>query len=181
VSRGLTRSVHRVPYQELPLTCAHEPLSAMRIRQYAHFIVESETLSPEQITAILLIEPSVSRRGSRSTDPHIPRFNIWNYKARGEGRVDDLVTELVDFFEPLADRLQMLANEGLSIGISVMRSFDDSLGVEEDFSMLTGPSDLPEHLVKLPGQHQLLGLHLDVELMRRLVALNCLLDVDESG
>jgi Domain of unknown function (DUF4279) len=155
----------------------------MRIRQYAHFIVESETLSPEQITAILLIEPtSVSRRGSRSTEPHIPRFNIWNYKARGEGRVDDLVTELVDFFEPLADRLQMLlANEGLSIGISVMRSFDDSLGVEEDFSMLTGPSDLPEHLVKLPGQHQLLGLHLNVDLMRRLVALNCLVDVDEYG
>jgi hypothetical protein len=96
--------------------------------------------------------------------------------------VDDLVTELVDFFEPLADRLQMLlANEGLSIGISVMRSFDDSLGVEEDFSMLTGPSDLPEHLVKLPGQHQLLGLHLNVDLMRRLVALNCLVDVDEYG
>jgi hypothetical protein len=58
-----------------------------------------------------------------------------------------------------------------------MRSFDDPDGVEED----SGPPGLPEHLVKLSGQHQLLGLHFGVDLMRRLVALNCLVDVDEYG
>ncbi len=151
----------------------------MKIRQYAHFFVQSDILSPEQITAVLLIEPtSVSRRGSRSTEPPIPKYNIWQYKAHGEGRVDDLVTELVELLEPMADRLRtLMANDRSSIGISVMRSFAGLHGVEED----SGPPGLPEHLVKMAGQHQLLGLHLGVDLMRRLVALNCLVDVDEYG
>jgi hypothetical protein len=35
--------------------------------------------------------------------------------------------------------------------------------------------------VRLPGQHQLLGFHLDVDLMKRLVALSCSVDFDEYG
>jgi hypothetical protein len=71
---GLTRSVSgpatsvRLTLHQNASNLHRNRRSAMRIRQYAHFVVQSETLSPEQITAILLIEPtSVSRRGSRST------------------------------------------------------------------------------------------------------------------
>lgn len=152
----------------------------MKVRQYAHFDVGSDVFSPEDVTASLLLEPTkVSRRGSRSTEPMVPRTNLWRYKARSVGCVDDLVRELVDLFEPLRSQLTTLTANGASwIGISVMRSFDDPDGTEED----DGRSpDLPDNLVRVEGQHQLLGFHLDTELMARLVALGCSLDFDEYG
>ena len=151
----------------------------MRIHQYAHFHIGSDVLTPDQITATLLIEPtSVSWQGSRSTEPLVPRTNRWQYKATGAGLVDDLVRELLGVFEPLRAPLQELtANGACSIEIRFMRSFGDPDGVEED----EGLTDLPGNLVRLEGQHQLLGFHLDTNLMARLVELGCALDFDEYG
>lgn len=149
----------------------------MKIRQYAHFDVGSDVFDPSQITAALLIEPTqVLWRGARSTEPMLPRTNLWQYRATGSGCIDDLVRELVDVFEPLADRLRHLTGDGAAwIVIRIMRSFDDPDGVEED----EGGDDLSENFVKVGGQHQLVGFHLDVALMARLVALDCALDFDE--
>lgn len=149
----------------------------MKILQYAHFDVGSDIYSPDKITAELLVEPTrVIWRGTRSTEPLIPRTNLWQYRATGSGTVDELVRELLDVFEPLADKLARLtANDDSWIVIGFMRSFDDPDGIDED----EGPSDLPDHLVRLSGQHQLVGFHLDVDLMARLVALRCALDFDE--
>lgn len=151
----------------------------MRVHQYAHFTIGSDVFNPDQITAALLIEPTkTSWRGSRSTDPMIPRTNLWRYRASGETGVDDLIRELVALFEPLSDRLLALTTDEASwIEIGIMRSFDDPDGVEDD----GGTGDLPENLVRLDGQHQLLGFHLDTELMSRLLALGCSLDFDEYG
>ena len=152
----------------------------MRIRQYAHFVVGSEKLDPDQITSALNVQPTgVSRRGSRTAEPPIPRFNLWRYRATSTGVLDELIRELLDLFEPRQRALQGLCvnDDGSWIEISFMRSFDDPEGVEED----DGPAELPDNLMRLEGQHQLLGFHLDTELMRRLVALDCALDFDEYG
>jgi len=151
----------------------------MKIHQYAHFVVGSEAFDPDQITAVLGIKPSsVSWEGSRSSKPLIPRHNVWRYRAAGTGVLDELVRELLGVFEPVKAGLQELtACDASWIGISFMRSFDDPDGVDED----EGAPDLPDNLVRLSGQHQLLGFHLDTELMARLVALECSLDFDEYG
>jgi hypothetical protein len=106
----------------------------------------------------------------------VPRSNLWKYVATGSGTVDNLVRELVDVFEPLSDRLRQLTADGASwIVIRIVRSFDDPDGVEDD----DGGPDLPGNIVRLGGQHQLVGFHLDEQLMARLVALGCALDFDE--
>lgn len=151
----------------------------MKIYQYADFVVKSDSLSPDDITGALLLEPSsVSWRGARSKEPMMPRTNVWCRRAVGVGCVDDLVRELVELLEPRAAKLGSLTVDGAATAtISLMRSFGDDDGVEED----EGDLGLPENLVRLPGQHQLLGFHLDVDLMKRLVALSCSVDFDEYG
>jgi Domain of unknown function (DUF4279) len=150
----------------------------MRISQYAYFAVYSNAFSPDQITTRLGLHPTgVSWRGSRSTDPMIPTTNIWRYKAQGTGRIDDLILELVDHFEPVAAELRSLTDGGeCSTGINVVRKLDDPNGLEDDAG-----HDIGGGLVKLPGQHQLLGFHLAIELMHRVVALGCSIDFDEYG
>ncbi len=160
---------------------SHEQIasSKVKIRQYAHFDISSDVFTPDQITGKLLIEPTTARqKGSRSAEPPIPRTNLWQYRAVGSGCVDDLIRELLDVFEPVQGSIrQLTANDASSIQIRFMRSFNDADGVEED----EGPADLPTNLVRVEGQHQLLGFHLDTQLMARLVALGCALDFDEYG
>jgi len=55
-----------------------------------------------------------------------------------------------------------------------VRYFNDPDGEEENLA-----SDGP--FAKLPGQHQRLGFHIDLELMERLQSLQCELDFDEYG
>jgi Domain of unknown function (DUF4279) len=150
----------------------------MKIRQYAYFYVQSSVVDPGQINQQLPVAPTrVSWRGSRSSVPLIPRYHSCFYDATGDGRVDDLIRELVDRFEPFAEQLQMLAASNTQCGISIVRRFDDPNGVEEEF-----PTEgIPEDLVKMAGQHHLLGFHLDAELLSRLVALGWSLDADEYG
>ena len=151
----------------------------MKIHQYAHFDVASDVYDPDAITAALLIEPTkVSWKESKSTDPPIPRSHLWQYRAKGDGSVDDLVRELLGVFIPLRTSIAELRTDGACrVEIRFMRSFGDPDGEEED----AGPEDLPSNLVRLPGQHQLLGFHLDTELMSQLVSLGCSLDFDEYG
>jgi Domain of unknown function (DUF4279) len=151
----------------------------VKIDQYAYLAVGSEIFDPDQITATLgKLPTSVSWRGARSLDPMIPVANMWRFQASERGRIDDQVAELVGLLESMSDQVLSLAADGASwVAISVVRRFNDPSGVEEELS----PDDAPAGLVKLPGQHQLLGFHLDVALMARLVALGCSLDVDEYG
>ena len=116
----------------------------MKIRQYAHFVVGSELFDPDQITAALRIQPTtVSWKGSRSSEPPIPRYNVWRYRAGAAGVLDDVVRELLGVFEPVKAALQELTIRDASwIEISFMRSFDDPEGIEEHKGCLlyTSPS-----------------------------------------
>ena len=150
----------------------------MKIYQYADFLVKSVSVSADDVTAALGVKPTrVWVRGERSVEPVRPQTHGWSLRATGGGVVDELVLELLDRIEPAAGKFAQLTSGGEATAtISFMRSFGDDDGVEED----AGP-ELPGNLVRMSGQHQLLGFHLDVDLMRRLVALDCSLDFDEYG
>jgi Domain of unknown function (DUF4279) len=151
----------------------------MKIHQYAHLDIGSDVYDPDQITLRLGPEPtSVSWRGCRSNEPMIPKSNVWRFRASAIDRIDDLLTELIGALESVSGRLASLtAGDASWVGVSIMRSFDDRQGVEEELT----PAGAPIGLVKLPGQHQLLGFHLDVALLARFVSLGCSLDFDEYG
>jgi Domain of unknown function (DUF4279) len=152
----------------------------VKIQQHAEAIVGSDVFTPDQITAALAVSPtSVSWKGTRSTQPMIPITNMWRFRAAGTGRVDDLILGLVGMLESVrAPLVKLTDNDASWVAISVMRRFGDAtIGVEEDLS----PSGVPDGLIKLRGQHQLLGCHLDISLMARLTSLGCSVDFDEYG
>jgi len=148
----------------------------VKIYQHAEFKVRSVSISADAITAALRIEPTrVWVRGERSSEPVLPQTHGWLLRASGSGLLDELVLELLDQIEPVAAQLSQLTSGGEATAtISILRKlgFDD--GVEENEGRLG-------NMVRLPGQHQLLGFHLDVDMMRRLVDLNCPVDFDEYG
>lgn len=148
----------------------------MKIRQFAYVLVASESMRPDEITDALAIVPSsTTLRASRSVDPPVPRANMWRFEAAASARVDELISELVERLEPSAEAVRRLAaRPDTSVGIQVVRYFDDPEGDDEE--------PVPDgDLEKLAGQHQHLGFHLDPDLMFRLHALSCALDVDEYG
>jgi Domain of unknown function (DUF4279) len=128
----------------------------MKIRQHAHLVIGSEVLNPDQITASLLLEPDrVAWQGSRSTEPLIPRCNLWQLRARGNGTVDELVQELVDRIEALATQPKALTDDGVTwVEISLMRSFDDPDGENERFDRV----DLPRQPREVAGAAPSLGV-----------------------
>ena len=136
----------------------------------------SGELSPDEITALLLVEPDrVGWRGSRSKEPCIPAANLWSVQSRMKGCVDEMIRDLVDRFEPLRFALdQILAANDSWIVISIGRHFDPDDGEAEDL-------DVNDDFEKVPGQHQLLGFHLDVDLLARLTKMGCPVDFDEYG
>ena len=112
-------------------------------------------------------------QGSRQSDPLIPRTNRWWILAAPGQIVDDGIEELLARIAPVGDRLLELDRSGEAATVmQVVRSFDDEDGIDEDLSDLGG-------FRRLGGQHQLLGFHLDLKLMKRLVDLGLELDVDE--
>ena len=145
----------------------------MTLLQYASFDVFSDVFNPDQISETLGLTPShVSWRGSRqSSEPAIPRTNIWSFRASGVGQADDQIRQLVDRFEPLADRLQTLTTDGASAcSISLVRYFGGAEASTESLGRDEGR--------RFDGI-SIEGFHLDVTLLRRLADLGWSLDVDE--
>jgi hypothetical protein len=70
---------------------------------------------------------------------------------------------------------EVTTEESAGAVLQVVRYFDDPDGEEEELS----PPDA--ELQKLSGQHQLLGWHLDREVLDFLMATGASLDVDEYG
>ncbi|MGX6606060.1 DUF4279 domain-containing protein [Micromonosporaceae bacterium Da 78-11] len=148
----------------------------MLIRQYAYFALRSERTAATDIAARVGLEPDqVMVRGSKRADPVLPVSHAWQIVCRLPGLpVDDLITHLLDRLEPFADEIGRLVTEGdVHACMQVVRHFDE--GEDEDLS--TGV----DGLVKLAGQHQLLGWHLNRRTLNFLTATNADLDVDEYG
>lgn len=148
----------------------------MKIRHYAYFLVFSDTLTPNEITEQMAIQPSTTKlMGSRSSTPRVPRSNMWQLDAGDFDTPEELIIDLVQRVEPSAESVRRLASTPeTSVGISVVRYFNDPDGEEENLAS-EGPFE------KLAGQHQRLGFHIDLELMARLQSLQCELDFDEYG
>jgi len=99
--------------------------------------------------------------------------------------VDAQIREVIDRLGPhrqmVADRIKQLSGDdppGFAV-LQVVRYFDDEEGVEE----VTRVTELSTggQLESLPGQHQLLGGHLDGDVIEFLCSVGAEMDVDEYG
>ncbi|GAB3170030.1 uncharacterized protein DUF4279 [Micromonospora palomenae] len=156
----------------------------MIISQYAYFALSSNRVSAAEITARLGIEPDeIVVRGSRRASPVRPASHRWKITCREPGlTVDEQINRIVDRLFGHAERIGELAVELDDIDgapsasmLQVVRVFEHPDGEEED---LTSPV---EGLQKLPGQHQLLGWHIDARVLEFLRLTRAELDVDEYG
>jgi hypothetical protein len=153
------------------------------ISQYAYFALKSTSMPASEITARLGIEPdeAVTRGSRRPADPVIPAAHCWRMVCRTPGMtVDEQISHIVDRLFVHAPRIGVLAAEldrtdggpGSAV-LQVVRVFEHPAGEPED---LSGPVD---GLEKLPGQHQLLGWHLDRRTLEFLRLTGAELDIDE--
>jgi hypothetical protein len=155
----------------------------MRISQYAYFTVRSERTAAHHITGRLGIEPDeIQVRGSRSVVPVLPRYHAWEIVCRDRDlRIDEQIDRIVARLAPHADQIAALVAEIDGPGdrstatLQLVRYLDDDGGETEDL----GPQD--GELVKIPGQHQLLGWHLDRRTLEFLCYIGADLDADEYG
>ncbi|MFE9204359.1 DUF4279 domain-containing protein [Micromonospora sp. NPDC007230] len=154
----------------------------MRVHQYVYFKLASRQVPAAEITARLGVEPDeVTVRGSRQTEPPVPVCHTWRIVCRKPGlAVDEQIDQVLDRLSDHADRIGELVaelfqddeNVGFSV-LQVVRVFEHPDGEDED---LTSPV---EGLRKLPGQHQLLGWHLDARVLSFLRRTHAVLDIDE--
>jgi uncharacterized protein DUF4279 len=150
----------------------------LRIRQYTYFSIRSDDLDAAAIAALVSIAPDqVLVRGSRVADPPVPRAHAWKLVANEKGlRVDEQATRLLERLRPVeAQLLELAADWGCSLALQVVRDFDNEAGEEE---ILPSPE---ARFQKLPGQHQLLGWHLEADDLAFLARIGADIDVDEYG
>ncbi|MBM0257634.1 DUF4279 domain-containing protein [Micromonospora sp. 4G55] len=154
----------------------------MIVSQYVYFALSSNQLSAAEITARLGIEPDeIVVRGSRVACPPRPTRHRWKITCRKRGlTVDEQLKRVVDRLFDHAERIGELAVELDNVDgepgasqLQVVRVFEHPDGEGED---LTSPV---EGLEKLPGQHQLLGWHVDARVLEFLRLTRAELDVDE--
>ena len=150
----------------------------MQIRQYVYFSIGSETITADEMTNWLGLQPDrATVRGSKRTEPTlIPIWHGWRiYAAEHNAAVGDQIDQVIDRLRPYQDAIRALVTDLGSSGgavLQVVRHFNDPEGEEEH------PKTFGQ-LQKLPGQHQLLGWHLDRDTLAFLLAIGASLDVDE--
>jgi hypothetical protein len=151
----------------------------MRIRQYASLSLSSSVLSADEITRRLGVEPDeVMVMASKRETPPTPAAHHWMVKTNS-GPVDEMTAELIARIRPVASDIRDLVSSSVvSAVIQVVRYFNDDAGDEEQFGEVKVDGQLLE---KLLGQHQLLGFHLDAEVLGFLSETGIELDLDEYG
>ncbi|MEU8391515.1 DUF4279 domain-containing protein [Micromonospora sp. NPDC048842] len=156
----------------------------MRVLQYVYFTLRSEHVPPHEMAARLGMEPDeISVRASKREDPPAPRVHAWRLVCRDGGlTLDEQIDCLIERLEPFADEIAALAREidasegeGITGTLQVVRYFND------DGDEGQSPQPNGADLVRLPGQHQRLGWHLDRRVLEFLYRTGAELDVDEYG
>ena len=133
----------------------------MKIKQYVYFALWSDVLTPEEMTERLGLQPDRAlHRGSKKADPPRPIEHKWEVRSEGSGlTITEHVARLMPRLEPIRPNIRQLVGEGQAKAVlQLVRYFGFEDGEEEEIT------ETPEGLVKLSGQHQLLGWHLDREL-----------------
>ena len=152
----------------------------LRIRQYVYFGLWSNDTSAAVITEMLQTVPDASWvRGSRAVDPPRPASHKWAIECRDHDLdVGEQIRQVLARVRPIASRISQLTSDGGVVArLTVVRYFDDEDGQPERID--TVEMEDGTQLVKMSGQHQLLGWYLDAADLELLVSLNSTLDVDE--
>jgi hypothetical protein len=154
----------------------------VRISQYAYFAVGSARMPAAEIAARIGIDPDETVvRGSRHAHPARPARHVWRVVCRTPGRtVEEQIARIVERLFEHAGKIGTLAAEidraegaACAATLQVVRVFESPEGEEED------PAGPVDGLEKLPGQHPLLGWHLDARTLEFLRRARAELDVDE--
>jgi hypothetical protein len=151
------------------------------------FAIRSHSVTASEMTARLGVEPdSLFVRASRPLHPPVPRFHQRTVRCDLPGlTVEDQIARVVARLDPfrsqIADLVTELANENPpgDATLIVVRHFDDEDGEEESEYVRYLPDGTM--FERLPGQHQLLGWHLDTATLAFLRFVGAELDVDEYG
>jgi hypothetical protein len=150
----------------------------VKIKQYVYFGISSEELIAESIaTRIGLVADKTSARGSRTKNPPRPARHKWEIGSYEPGLdISAHVAAVLARLEPARDEIRALVREGeVQAWLQLVRYFDAEDGEEEIID------ETPEGLVKLSGQHQLLGWHLDRDTLTFLYDVGAEFDADEYG
>ncbi|HEX4436973.1 MAG TPA: DUF4279 domain-containing protein [Solirubrobacteraceae bacterium] len=150
----------------------------MKIKQYVYFGISSDVLTAEAIVARIGLAPDKTQiRGSRVVDPPQPRRHKWELGSYERGLDISAQTALVlARLKPARDEIRALVKEGeVQAWLQMVREFDAADGEEEIID------ETPEGLVKLSGQHQLLGWHLHRDTLAFLHDVGAEIDADEYG
>lgn len=159
-------------------------IRAMRVDQYVYFSLRSDHMPVREIAGRLGMEPDeISVKASKRVDPPVPCVHAWRLVCRDGGlTLDEQIDRLIERLEPFADEIAALAREidasegeGITGTLQVVRYFNDDGGEGES------PQPNGTDLVRLPGQHQRLGWHLDRRVLEFLHRTGAELDVDEYG
>jgi hypothetical protein len=150
----------------------------VKIKQYVYFGISSEVLTAEMIAARIGLAPDKTETlGSRLVDPPRPRRHKWELGSYGRGLdVTAHVAVVLARLEPARDEIRALVREGdVQAWLQLVRNFDAADGEEEIID------ETPDGLVKLSGQHQLLGWHLHRDTLAFLHDIGAEIDADEYG
>src|SRR4051794_27847726 len=149
----------------------------MRISQYVYLALNSATLSADEMAARLEMPPDKTlTAGSRSAEPLPPGHTSWQAHADEPLPVDEQLAALLGRLEPIRAAIAALcARDDVSAVVQVVRYFDDPDGQEEVLD------ETEDGMVKLSGQHQLLGWQLERVVLQFVVEVGAVFDVDEYG
>jgi hypothetical protein len=150
----------------------------VKIKQYVYFGISSEVLTAETIARRIGLAPDKTHaRGSRSEDPPRPIRDKWELGSYEPGLdISAHVAAVLARLEPARDEIRALVREGeVQAWLQLVRYFGAEDGEEEIID------ETPEGLVKLSGQHQLLGWHLHRDTLAFLNDVGAEIDADEYG
>jgi Domain of unknown function (DUF4279) len=149
----------------------------VKIKQYVYFGISSEVLTAEIIAGrIGLASDKTQTRGSRLVDPPRPVLHKWELGSYEPGLdISAHVAAVLARLEPARDEIRALVREGeVQAWLQLVRNFSAADGEEVI-------DETPEGLVKLSGQHQLLGWHLHRDTLAFLHDVGAEIDADEYG
>lgn len=151
----------------------------MKVRQYTYFAISSATITGADLSRALDTPADrIVLAGSRSREPLRPPEHSWQLICdEASLTVDDQIAELIARLLPIREAVRTLrvGEPDVRFVFQVVRYFDHPDGEDEDLTPAV------EGFEKLPGQHQLLGWHLDAEQLAFLVDIGAEIDVDEYG
>lgn len=157
-------------------------LGSVRIRQYVYFSLLSDSVTASEITGALGVEPDAfSVRGSKKDSPPLPAAHSWRIGCDERGlTIGEQVDMVIGRLRPIAGPLrELVATTDVGAVLQLVRDFDADEGEQEVLEETVSPTG--QLLTRLPGQHQLLGWHLDTEVLSFLVGIGAGIDCDEYG